>query len=592
MAHDRPTPSNAGYERGLAAIFDGDDEHLTTLLAAEPALALVARNSPDWPDSTLLDHAVWWHRHGMVDALLAAGANAHRPGGQPRQTALQRALEMGADTLGQRLGPSADLATAAGLGDVASVERRLTDADAGELRRAFRIACLNGQRETALLLGPQGPPGWSDKAALVDALLRGRHLLTWDQGDSSWDWAAAQLELADPLNVLQFDARDGQGRTLGDAARAGGDARTIALLEQRRPAEPRHVPPARVWRPMNSPLAERFLFACQWGQTSRVRAFLAEFPSLVHTRTMWNMGALYLPGAYGSTGSTATGLVLLAAGAPPFDGIGGPAWWGAADLVLALLEHGAPPELPLRRESGLLHACAATRYNDPDDHARWLPIIDALLDAGADPNLADRFGVTPWGFAHDDVRPRIARRGARPTASHPGLLELRAVLAAGSTDALGHVAADSELLDFYDASTSGCTAPLAALLAGNGALADALFARKERIDINEAAALGDTPRLAALLDELDVVGPRAGSGGPDIPLHLAAWRGEQDAVELLLDRGYSPAAMNRADEAGRYQGIPALRDTTPLHAAAEAGQSAVVARLLDVWHAHWSVRAT
>ena len=58
-------------------------------------------------------------------------------------------------------------------------------------------------------------------------------------------------------------------------------------------------------------------------------------------------------------------------------------------------------------------------------------------------------------------------------------------------------------------------------------------------------------------------------------------------AELLLKRGYSAGAMNRADEAGRYQGMPSLRGTTPLHAAAEAAQTAVLECLLDTWYDHW-----
>ena len=348
----------------------------------------------------------------------------------------------------------------------------------------------------------------------------------------------------------------------------------------------RRVPPARVWRPMNSPLVEDFLFACQWGQTPRVRAFLADAPALVHSRTMWDGGTLYLPGAYGSTGSVATGLLLLEAGARPYDGIGGPAWWGAVDLVRALLDAGAPTEWRERRESGLLHACAATRYNDDSGHEHWLPIIENLLDKGADPNYADRFGVTPWGFAHDEVRPLLEARGARPEPRHPGLVELRERLASAGPDVVERAVADRELLDFYDEQT-GCTPALAALVQGDRRLADALLAAKVRPDINEAAAFGDVAALEALLDDYDVAGPRAGAGPPFVPLHFAAWRGEPAVAEVLLARGYSAAAVNRADEAGKYQGMPALRDTTPLHVAADAGQAALLERLLEAWDEHW-----
>ena len=538
------------------------------LVAADPGLASAARDLPDWPDSTLLEHAVWWHREDIVDLLVAAGAPVHRQGGQPPQSPLQRAQEMGADGLADLLGPATDLESAAGLGDLAGVESRLGDADAGAVRRAFRLACLNGRRETARLLCPDG---WFDKDALVEALLAGRHLLTWDEGETAWDWAAFQLELADPLNVLPFEHLP---------------RNDVAFKLRPRHGRGWRVPPERVWRPMNSALVEDFLFACQWGQTSRVRAFLADNPELVHSRTMWDGGTLYLPGAYGSTGSVATGLLLLEAGARPYDGIGGPSWWGAVDLVRALLDAGAPTEWRERRESGLLHACAATRYNEDSDHEHWLPIIENLLDKGADPNYADRFGVTPWGFAHDEVRPLLEARGARPQPRHPGLVELRERLEHAAPDVVDRVVADPELLDFYDEET-GCTPALAALVQGEQGLADALLAAKGRPDINEAAAFGDVATLEALLDDYDITGPRAGAGPPFAPLHFAAWLGELQAAEVLLARGYSAAAMNRADEAGKYQGTLALRDTTPLHVAAHAGQEAVLARMLEAWDEHW-----
>ena len=554
------------YQAAYRAITEGRTDSVRDLVAAEPELPGIAQDLPDWPDSTLLEHAVWWHRREIVDLLVSVGAPVARPGGTPPQSPLQRALEMGADGLADLLGPGTDLESAAGLGDVAGVRSRLDAADAGAQRRAFRLACLNGRREVARLLCPDG---WFDEDALVDALLRGRHLLTWDEGETAWDWARFQLELADPLNVLTF-----------------AELPRNDVVSKLQGSHERRVPPERVWRPMNSPLVEDFLFACQWGQTSRVRAFLADDPALVHSRTMWDGGTLYLPGAYGSTGSVATGLLLLEAGARPYDGIGGPAWWGAVELVRALLDAGAPTEWRERRESGLLHACAATRYNDDSGHEHWLPIIENLLDKGADPNYADRFGVTPWGFAHDEVRPLLEARGARPEPRHPGLVELRERLASAASDVVERAVADRELLDFYDEQT-GCTPALAALATGNRRLADALLAAKERPDINETAAFGEVAALEGLLDDHGIVGPRAGAGPPFVPLHFAAWRGELGVAEVLLARGYSAAAMNRADEAGKYQGMPGLRDTTPLHVAADADNAALLERLLDAWDEHW-----
>ena len=221
-------------------------------------------------------------------------------------------------------------------------------------------------------------------------------------GDTAWDWAGEQLALADPLNLFDLCLRDAHGRTAADAAREGGHERLALLIEGRASEMGSTVAPDKVWRPMNTVREEAFLFACQWGQTDRVRKFLQQDPSLIDARTMWGLGPLYLPGAYVSEDSTATALVLLEAGAKPYDGIGGPCWWGATEMILALLERGAPPEDRANRDSGLWNACAATSYNDPEHPEAWLPIIEGLLDAGADPNLAGAF--------------RGHRLGPRPTS--------------------------------------------------------------------------------------------------------------------------------------------------------------------------------
>ena len=179
------------------------------------------------------------------------------------------------------------------------------------------------------------------------------------------------------------------------------------------------------------------MFACQWGQTERVREALFEAPGLIHTRTPWNMGALYLPGAYASDGRIYTANLLLDAGAPPYDGTGGPAWWGSSDMVANMLEHGAPPERTGTFDSGLLHACAASRFNEFEESSHWLPIIEALLDAGADPDFPNRYDVTPRGLAADEIRPLLEARDAVAAARVPGLealLEAATLLLAREPD--------------------------------------------------------------------------------------------------------------------------------------------------------------
>ncbi len=581
------------YVAAYRAVTEGDLGALSALVEQQPSLAIEVRDRDDWPGSTLLEHAVWWRREEMVEVLAAAGAPVTRSGGQPAETPLGRALELGADRIADRLAATArgredesvsDLETAAGLGDAAGVEACLP-APEDAVRRAFRLACLGGRRTAARILAPDG---WLEREALVETLLEGRHLLTWDTGETAWDWAAAQLMLADPLNLFDLSLRDARGRTVAGAAREGGHQRLASRIERRLPSGERRVAPERVWRPMNTPLEEAFLFACQWAQTPRVRDFLGQDAALINARTMWDLGPLYLPGAYGSEGSVDTALLLLDAGAEPYDGIGGPCWWGATEMVLALLERGAPPEDRAGRDSGLWNACAATSHNDPDRPEAWLPIIEGLLDAGADPNLAGRFGVTAWGLAHERMQPLLERRGARPVPRHPGLREFQEALRAGAADLERRVAADPELLELYDDRVSGCGPALEVLLDGRRDLAERWCDRKGGADLNEAAALGDADRVGELLDREGVKGPRAGAGPEDVPLHLAAWCGHAEVVELLLARGYSLAALNEADAAGTYQGPPVLRDTTPLHVAAQAGHGRIVERFIDAVDEHWS----
>jgi hypothetical protein len=571
------------YAKAYKAITTDDRRALSRIIDESPQLIGESADFPDWPDSTLLEHAIWWRREEMVRMLVTAGAAPDRPGGSPPTTPLVRALGDGVDHLARYLGPAIDFWTAAGLGDRNGVKRRLP-ASRDETRQAFRVACLNGQRETAHLLCPDG---WFNKEALVEVLLLGRHLLTWDQGETAWDWAREQLRLADPVNITSFVSLDGQGRTLADAANSSGRETLVRLVSQRRPIKPRSVEPGRAWRPKNSVLQEQFMFACQWAQTTRVREFLASEPDLVHTRTYWGMGALYLPGAYGSEGSVESALTLLDAGARPYDGISGPSWWGAVEMVLALLDRGVVPEDRLHRDSGLLSAAAATRWNEPDNAKKWLPVIEGLVAAGGDPNMANIFGRTPWGMAHDTVRPSLERLGADPLPHHPGLREFQLQLKNDIEEAVHTAQQDVELLEIYDDQESGCTPAVDLLLRGERAVAEHLISQKKRIDINEAAAFGNLDELSRCLDEMEFTGPRAGEGHKGIPLHLAAWLGQHDAIELLLDRGYSPFAENVADEAGDYLGIANLRETTPLNAAAEAGQEAVVSRFLDLWDAHW-----
>lgn len=570
--------SSPAYNSAYDAIAHGDGAALAELLRHHPGLEAERGERIERPASTLLEHAVWFRRTDMAQLLVDAGAPLNETSGEPPMTPIARALELGAPEIANLLGDGTTASDAAGLNNLVALERAPAP-DADEARRCFRLACLNGAREAALRFAPTN---WCGAEALTDALISQRHLLTWDEGETAWDWARFQLELANPANLFEFDTPDGQGISLLERLSAVG----LSSLAIAVPAPAARTAPPAPWRACNSAEEETFMFACQWGQTERVRAMLNVNPALIHTRTPWHMGALYLPGAYSSDGSMATANLLLDAGAPPYDGIGGPAWWGSAAMVAELLARGAAPELPDSFDSGLLHACAASQFNSYAEAAHWLPIIEALLDAGADPNFANRYGVTPWGFAADEIRPLLKARGSDGLERVAGL---EAFLQADDAEQL-QLARDTPILLRFYGFESGCSAALGAQLCGNHGHGEALIAIKGEPDLNEAAAFGDLASVSSHLVELRMNGPRATAPVEGAaPLHIAASLGNADAANLLVAGGFSPFASNGADVAGDFIGPAALRDTTPTHLAASAGNADLTQHFLNLWRTHWAL---
>ena len=107
--------ASPAYNSAYAAITRGDEPALDKLLRQHPGLERERGERIEWPNATLLEHAVWFHRDTMVTRLVAAGAPLTEPGGQPPMTPLRRALEMGADAIARGLGDPADRAEAAAL---------------------------------------------------------------------------------------------------------------------------------------------------------------------------------------------------------------------------------------------------------------------------------------------------------------------------------------------------------------------------------------------------------------------------------------------------------------------------------------------
>lgn len=141
-----------------------------------------------------------------------------------------------------------------------------------------------------------------------------------------------------------------------------------------------------------------------------------------------------------------------------------------------------------------------------------LPLIDALLDAGADPRTAGEDGISA-------VRAAV-RAGRRETAAR--------LIARGAVD-------DCTDLDrFLGACLRADGESARRLLAEDPGLPDRLTAR-DRAAIHLAAAERDTAALALML-ELGF-GHDARDESGEQPLHSAAYHGNANAVRLLLAAG-------------------------------------------------------
>jgi ankyrin repeat protein len=88
-------------------------------------------------------------------------------------------------------------------------------------------------------------------------------------------------------------------------------------------------------------------------------------------------------------------------------------------------------------------------------------------------------------------------------------------------------------------------------------------------EIIKAAKSGNTARIKELI-ALDpkLIGALDSDGST--PLHCAVWKGQREAVSLLLELGAEVNAHNNNDHWG----------TTPLHAAAHANETAIAEKLI------------
>lgn len=146
--------------------------------------------------------------------------------------------------------------------------------------------------------------------------------------------------------------------------------------------------------------------------------------------------------------------------------------------------------------------------------------------------------------------------------------DLFEVIGKGDAEALRELLArDPEAASRKDA--NGISALLLACYRAREDLAEILLSAEPELGLFESAALGRIESLEQLLTE-DPESARSWSPDGFTALHLAAFFGKPDAVDLLLDRGADPGAVSRND-AKLY----------PINSAAARGNTAAVRWLLE-----------
>ena len=184
--------------------------------------------------------------------------------------------------------------------------------------------------------------------------------------------------------------------------------------------------------------------------------------------------------------------------------------------------------------------------------------VEALLDAGADPNLADANSWTPWMAStlvdeskRKKIQEHLRARGADETGDHIGQLA-RAIVAGDLDSAIEHIADDRDLavlgnfrVDLVGRQVSTGNLPMLEFLLSRGMHASSTNLANAIRDRNPDA-------VKCLLDH--GVAPES-PGKMETPLMVAADMGEMEIVEHLVDSG---ADVNRAeDDAGEW--TPAFR---------------------------------
>jgi ankyrin repeat protein len=182
-----------------------------------------------------------------------------------------------------------------------------------------------------------------------------------------------------------------------------------------------------------------------------------------------------------------------------------------ADLWTAMLDNGFNPTNVSTTGRSALHGVAA--YAPPS-------LVHAFLARGGDPTVRDADGrsviATAIRAGNLEVADLLKSRGV-PDDSSPIDRLLGACLAGKRDEALALAAANRDLV----------RSP----------------SREDVEVVVRAAGRGNVGQIRLMLDA--GFDPNAEGEGGATPLHQAAWRGQLDVVELLLDRGAKPAIKDR-----------------------------------------------
>jgi ankyrin repeat protein len=143
------------------------------------------------------------------------------------------------------------------------------------------------------------------------------------------------------------------------------------------------------------------------------------------------------------------------------------------------------------------------------------------------------------------------------------------LIEAGDRDALCDLLDDRpEAAEERDA--EGLSPVLRALYSGKGDLVDPILDANPALDVFDAAAVGRNRGLEELLEGEPEL---AGAWSPDgfTALHLAAYFGQKEAAEILLDRGADPRLVSRHSQL----------QVAPVQSAAAGGHDDIARLLLE-----------